>query len=181
MFVIQKQRNARGGFVSITVLGESRGKGIVIILERRDGKGWRGVSNVIHGLLTSMVPEKHDSNPRRPPTLTAQRSQNSNTHGESRTFKEAVIREDINPKILHVIEGNILDLRDSGNALVSELVELYLKVILGVGPGEKWVVKWAGVMDQPNGAIVSIEDLVGRRCDAMDTFEGGSSRKLGEF
>jgi hypothetical protein len=179
VFVIQKQRNGRGGFVSITVLGESRGKGIVFIPEGRDGKGWRGVSNVIHDLLTPMVPEKQVSNPRQPPTVMEQRSQISNTHGESRTFKEAVIRGDtipnIIPNISHVIEGNTSVMRDSGKAVVNDSVELFLKVILGVGPGEKWVVKWAGVMDQPSGAMVSIEDQVGRKTNVTGPFEGGPS------
>jgi hypothetical protein len=178
VFVIQKQRNVKGGFVSITVLGESRGKGIVIIPEGRDGKGWRGVSNVLHGLLTPMVPEKHESNHRRPPTPIPQRSQISNTHGESRTFKEAVIRGDINPKISHVIEGNIPDLRDSGKTLVNDSVELYLKVILGVGPGQKWMVKWAGVMDQPNEAQILTEDQMGCGCENTLTLEGGPSCTL---
>ena len=173
VFVIQKQSNVRGAFVSITVLGETRGKGIVIIPEGRDGKGWRDVSNVIHGLLNPLVPENHDSKHRRPPTPTAQN--NSNIHGESRTFKEAVIRGDI-PKISHVIEGNIPEMRDSGKAVVNGSVELYLKVVLGVGPEEKWAVKWAGVMDQPNGASVSIEDPVGRRGDTNILFDGGPSR-----
>jgi hypothetical protein len=179
VFVIQKQRNGRGGFVSITVLGESRGKGIVFIPEGRDGKGWRGVSNVIHDLLTPMVPEKQVSNPRQPPTVMEQRSQLSNTHGESRTFKEAVIRGDtipnIIPNISHVMEGNTSVMRDSGKAVVNDSVELFLKVILGVGPGEKWVVKWAGVMDQPSGAMVSFEDQMGRKTNVTGPIEGGPS------
>ena len=175
VFVIQKQSNVRGAFVSITVLREYRGKGIVIIPEGRDGKGWRGVSKVIHGLLNPLVSENHDSKHRRPPTLTAQNK--SNIHGESRTYKDAANRGDIPKKdlpkithvISHVIEENIPETRDSGKAVVNGSVELYLKVVLGVGPEEKWVVKWAGIMDQPNGASVSSED-------PNILFEGGPSR-----
>ena len=174
VFVIQKQSNVRGAFVSITVLGEYRGKGIVIIPEGRDGKGWRGVSNVIHGLLNPLVSENHDSKHRRPPTLTAQNK--SNILGESRTYKDAANRGDIPKKdlpkithvISHVIEENIPETRDSGKAVVNGSVELYLKVVLGVGSEEKWVVKWAGIMDQPNGASASSED--------PSLFEGGPSR-----
>uniref|UniRef100_A0A2N9IF49 CCHC-type domain-containing protein n=1 Tax=Fagus sylvatica TaxID=28930 RepID=A0A2N9IF49_FAGSY len=43
VYVVQKQRNNRGSFVTVTVLGDSKRRGGVIIPEGRDSWGWRGV------------------------------------------------------------------------------------------------------------------------------------------
>ena len=59
IFVIQKQRNSRGSFVSATVLGNSKGRGCVIILEGRDACGWRGVSHELGSLLLPKAIEQH--------------------------------------------------------------------------------------------------------------------------
>ena len=40
VFVVQKQRNDRGGFVIVTVLGDSKGRGCVIVPKGRDTWGW---------------------------------------------------------------------------------------------------------------------------------------------
>ena len=39
IFVVQKQMNGRCNFVIVTVLGDSKGRGCVIIPEGRDGAG----------------------------------------------------------------------------------------------------------------------------------------------
>jgi hypothetical protein len=56
--VVQKQRNGRGNFVAVTVLGDSKGRGCVIIREGRDAWGWRSVSHEINGLFQSKVSKK---------------------------------------------------------------------------------------------------------------------------
>uniref|UniRef100_A0A2N9FZM9 Reverse transcriptase domain-containing protein n=1 Tax=Fagus sylvatica TaxID=28930 RepID=A0A2N9FZM9_FAGSY len=45
------ERNGRGGFVTMTVLGDSKGRGCVIVLEGRDTWGWRGLSKEVDGLM----------------------------------------------------------------------------------------------------------------------------------
>ena len=51
VYVVQKQRNNRGSFVTVTVLGDSKGQSGVIIPEGRDSWGWHGVSMELQGLL----------------------------------------------------------------------------------------------------------------------------------
>ena len=53
VYVVQKQRNDKGNFVTVTILGDSKGRGGVIILEGRDCWGWRGISVEIGELLSS--------------------------------------------------------------------------------------------------------------------------------
>uniref|UniRef100_A0A2N9GEX2 Reverse transcriptase domain-containing protein n=1 Tax=Fagus sylvatica TaxID=28930 RepID=A0A2N9GEX2_FAGSY len=47
------ERNGRGGFVTVTVLGDSKGRGCVIVPEGRDTWGWRGLSKEVDGLMGS--------------------------------------------------------------------------------------------------------------------------------
>ena len=53
--VIQKQRNRKGRFAFVTVLGEIKDKGYVIIPKGRGAGGWRGFSQEINGILTPAV------------------------------------------------------------------------------------------------------------------------------
>ena len=62
VYVIQKQRNDRGNFVTVTVLGDSKGKGGVIIPEGRESWGWRGISLEVDGLLRSKASEQQSVN-----------------------------------------------------------------------------------------------------------------------
>ena len=89
VFVVQKQRNGRVNFVIVMVLGDSKGRGCVIIPEGRDAWGWRGVSHEINGLLISKVIEKKSVNHRWPiaGNFTVQGHQISNSRKESRTLK----------------------------------------------------------------------------------------------
>ena len=58
VFVIQKQMNNKRLFVSLTVLGDSRGKGNVIILDGKETRGWRGFSHELDGILFLAALEK---------------------------------------------------------------------------------------------------------------------------
>jgi hypothetical protein len=51
-----------GNFLTVTVLGDSKGRGGVIILEGRDFWGWHGISVELEGLLSSKAMEKHPVN-----------------------------------------------------------------------------------------------------------------------
>jgi hypothetical protein len=59
VYVIQKQRNDRGNFVTVTVLGDSKGRDGVIIPEGRESWGWRSISLEVDGLLRSKAIEQH--------------------------------------------------------------------------------------------------------------------------
>jgi hypothetical protein len=152
VFVIQKQRNGKGRFASVTVLGETKDRGFVIIPEGRDAGGWRGFSKEINGVLTPAVPTlKHQREQSPPPAVSgAQRSSNSN--GDSRLFKEVVIFGDAIPKFSHVNAGLPEESRNCSN---SDYVEILLKVIVNCGPDNKWAVKWAGVLDNPSDPVLS--------------------------
>ena len=148
IFVLQKQRNRKGRFVTITALGESKSKGYVIIPERRDTCGWQGLSQEINGVMAVKDPGNRDANQRRPDTrhFTVQGNQGSNSLKDSRTFKEAVIQGDSTPNISLGISGNQADLRQICNGSGKDVLEISLKVILGIGLGGGWEVKWAGVL-----------------------------------
>ena len=156
VFVVQKQRNDRGRFVTVTVLGDSKGRGCVIILEGRDAGGWRGVSHEINGLLLPKVNEKQSSNHRWPiaGAFTVQGLHVSNSRKESRIFKDAVIQGDDIPKISHIDSGININMHQFSNCLVNGSVDISLKIILGFGHNNKWEVKWAGLLDKPNGQLV---------------------------
>ena len=59
VYVIQKQRNDRGNFVIVTVLGDSKERGGVIIPEGRESWGWHGISEELKGLLSATAMENH--------------------------------------------------------------------------------------------------------------------------
>ena len=139
VFVLQKQRNGRGWFVTITVLGDVKGRGCVIVPEGRDAWGWQGMSHEINGIM-AVTPEKVHR--RLEPT---QGNKVSNFGKDSRTFKDAIIHGGDLPEISLEISGNQGDLHTECNGLGADTVELSLKIILANGPNGKWGVKWAGV------------------------------------
>ena len=149
VFVIQKQRNGKGRFISITVLGESKDKGVVIIPEGKEGGGWRGFSQEVDGVLTPAGSALHHQRRQTPSPVASGVHKNSNTGGESRTFKEAMIHGNEIPKFLHANNGGRVDSQDSSKA-VTDSVEIFLKVIVGHRLDNKWEVKWARVVDKPS-------------------------------
>jgi hypothetical protein len=89
IFVLQKQRNGKGWFVTITTLGESKSKGYVIIPEGRDACGWHGLSREINGLMAVTTAGNRDVNHRRPDQRTHQLV-NKNTAGDRGSFAAMV-------------------------------------------------------------------------------------------
>ena len=65
IFVLQKQRNGKGRFVTITALGDTKSKGYVIIPEGRDAGGWNGVRQEISGIMDEQVHGKREVTQRR--------------------------------------------------------------------------------------------------------------------
>ena len=145
VYVVQKQKNGRGSFVSVTVLGDSKSRDCVIIPEGRDTWGWRGISHEIDHLLRPKVVEQQGANSRRP------EGGNSMAGGqfrkESHTFKEAVTLGGNIPKVSHIDTGINLDLNQMGNGLVNGAKEISLKIILGIDHNNNWEVRWAGIID----------------------------------
>ena len=78
----------------------------------------------------------------------------SNFRKESHTFKDAVIQGDDIPKISHIDSGININMHQFSNCLVNGSVDISLKIILGFGHNNKWEVKWAGLLDKPNGQLV---------------------------
>ena len=136
MFVLQKQRNGRGRFVTITVLGDAKEKGCVIIPEGREASGWRGMSHEINGVMDVKATEKDHRRPE-PRQSMMQGNQVSNFGRDSRTFKDAIIHGGDLPKILLEISGNHGDLHKESNGLGADTVELSLKIILASEPNGK--------------------------------------------
>ena len=143
VYVIQKQRNDRGNFVTVTVLGDSKGKGGVIIPEGRESWGWRGISLEVDGLLRSKAIEQQSVNHHRRP-LAGKAMAVGNLRKESCTFKAAVTQGNDTPKILQ---------NDTGSDKVPEEVMaknevlLNLKVKLICGTDGKWHAEWVGLVD----------------------------------
>ena len=149
VYVVQKQKNDRGSFVSVTVLGDSKSRDCVIIPEGRDTWGWRGISHEIDQLLRPKVVAQQGANSRRP------EEGNSTAKGhfrkEFQTFKEAVTLGGNIPKVSHIDTGVNIDLNQVGNGLIKGATEISLKLILGIDRNNKWEVRWAGVIDESSG------------------------------
>jgi hypothetical protein len=161
VIVIQKQMNGKGRFVSVAVLGESQSKGTVIIPEGKGTRGWRGFSLEVAGFLASTVGEKIQYGGQRRPVMDhggSMGQHNLNSGGVARTFKETVTHGIPIPNISHVSVGNKCDSLEISNAAVNDSMEIFLKVILGRGLENKWVVKWAEVLDKPMGDLITVED-----------------------
>jgi hypothetical protein len=81
----------------------------------------------------------------------AQGNRNSNIWKESHTFKEAVILGGDIPSTSANYSGVNVNLLQNSNGLVNAIPEISLKLVLGVGPNNKWIVKCAEVLDDPSG------------------------------
>jgi hypothetical protein len=96
IFVLQKQRNGKGRFATITTLGDTKSKGYVIIPEGRDSCGWNGVRQEISSIMEDHVHGQREVKTRQ---STEQGNQVSNVVRETCTFKDAVMQGDL-PTIL---------------------------------------------------------------------------------
>uniref|UniRef100_A0A2N9FPT0 Reverse transcriptase domain-containing protein n=1 Tax=Fagus sylvatica TaxID=28930 RepID=A0A2N9FPT0_FAGSY len=147
VYVIQKQRNDRGNFVTVTVLGDSKGRGGVIILEGRESWGWRGISMEVDGLLRSKAFEHQSANHHRRQTA-GNSTATGNLRKELYTFKEAVTQGNDIPNISPNPGGDKI----TEEVMAKNEVFLNLKVKLIWGTDGKWQAAWAGLTDSgPSG------------------------------
>ena len=121
VFVVQKQQNGRGSFVTITVLGDSKGKGGVIIPAGKESWGWRRLSEELDGLLNPKVAANHGEILRQPPAGKAP------------------------------AQGNFRNDNFSGEIHAENEVMLNLKVKLTRDQDGSWKASWAGLDDSANG------------------------------
>ena len=161
IFVLQKQRNGKGRFVTNTALGDSKSKGYVIIPEGRDVGGWQGASQEITNIMDAQNHGTHEFNQRRPQPQqpTVQGNCDSNLGKESRTFKEAVTQGDT-PNISLKIAGNQGAASQLSNVMAKDKLELSIKILLSRGPSGEWDVQWAGVENMgPSHSQVHVPPL----------------------
>ena len=93
--MIQKQQNGRGSFVTVTVLGDSKGRGGVIIPVDRESWGWHGLSEELDGLLNPKAAANHGDIHRRLPAGKAPTQ--GNFRNEFFSFKAAIIQRKKSP------------------------------------------------------------------------------------
>uniref|UniRef100_A0A2N9EFL4 Reverse transcriptase domain-containing protein n=1 Tax=Fagus sylvatica TaxID=28930 RepID=A0A2N9EFL4_FAGSY len=151
IFVLQKQRNGKGRFVTITTLGDSKSKGYVIIPEGRGAGGWQGASQEITNIMDAQNHGTREINQRwpQPRQPTVQGNRDSNLVKESRTFKEAVTQGDT-PNLSLEIAGNQGAASQLCNVMAKDTLELSIKILLSRGPSGGWDVQWAGVVPSEN-------------------------------
>ena len=151
IFVLQKQRNGKGRFVTITALGDSKNKGYVIIPEGRGAGGWQGASQEITNIMDAQnhgIRKINQSQPQ-PRQPTVQENHDSKLVKESRTFKEAVTQGDT-PNLSLEIAGNQGAASQLCNVMAKDTLELSIKILLSRGPSGGWDVQWAGVVPSEN-------------------------------
>ena len=137
VYVIQKQKNDRGNFVTVTVLGDSKERGGVIIPKGKESWGC-GISEELNGLLSATATENH----RRP--LAGKSTSLGNFRKESCTFKAAVTRGRDIPKILPINSGTDKNPEEINAA--SDVI-LNLKVKLTCGMDGISQATWAGLAE----------------------------------
>ena len=138
VYVIQKQRNDRGNFVTVIVLRDSKERGGVIIPKGRDSWGWRGVSDELNGLLYSTAIENHQR------LLVGKSTSLGNFRKESCTFKVTITQGRDIPKILPINSG--VDKNPEKINATNEVI-LNLKVKLTCGTDGIWQASWAGLAE----------------------------------
>uniref|UniRef100_A0A2N9F8S0 Uncharacterized protein n=1 Tax=Fagus sylvatica TaxID=28930 RepID=A0A2N9F8S0_FAGSY len=182
VYVVQRQRNDKGNFVTVTVLGDSKGRGGVIIPEGKDSWGWRGISVELEALLSSKAMVNHGVNHHRQ-TLAGKSTVEGNFRKENCTFKTAVIQGNNIPKILPIQSGvdkNTEEINAKGE------VVLNLKVILTCGKDGSWQASWAGLADscEPSGLskgsnLALVHDMQpGPKMDPKTRIEPGKVTKV---
>ena len=180
IFVLQKQRNGKGQFVTITTLGESKNKGYVIIPEGRDASGWHVLSRGINGLMAAMTAGSRDVNHRRPEQRTYQPA-NMNTAGDRGSFaaivsgqgrahvegngkgKEKISSEGSkiteNPQPNQKLTLNMEKL-DTGHILRdSETINLCLNIQIGCGPDGVWCIRHTSLVGPTGDSVLGPIEL----------------------
>jgi hypothetical protein len=146
IFVVQKQQNDRGSFVTVTVLGDSKGKGGVIIPDGRESWGWRGLSEELAGLLNPKAAAIHGDIHRQPHA--GKTPVQGNFRNEFCSFKTAVTQGKNLPKISPINSGAA---NFAGEISAENEVILNLKVKLIRDQDGSWKASWAGLDDLSNG------------------------------
>jgi hypothetical protein len=177
IFVLQKQRNGKGWFVTITTLGESKNKKYVIIPEGREASGWHGLSREINGLMAASTAGSRDVNHRRPEQRTYQPA-NMNTAGNRGSFvaivsgqgrvhvegngkgKEKISEEGSkiteNPQPNQMLTLNMEKL-DTGHILRdSETVNLCLNIQIGCGPDGVWCIRNSSLISPKGDSVLGL-------------------------
>uniref|UniRef100_A0A2N9II99 Uncharacterized protein n=1 Tax=Fagus sylvatica TaxID=28930 RepID=A0A2N9II99_FAGSY len=169
-------------WISDQVLGDSKGRGGVIIPEGKDSWGWRGISVELEALLSSKAMVNHGVNHHRQ-TLAGKSTVEGNFRKENCTFKTAVIQGNNIPKILPIQSGvdkNTEEINAKGE------VVLNLKVILTCGKDGSWQASWAGLADscEPSGLskgsnLALVHDMQpGPKMDPKTRIEPGKVTKV---
>ena len=143
VFVVQKQQNGRGSFVTVKVLGDSKGRGGVIIPAGKESWGWRRLSEELDGLLNPKVAANHGEILRQPPAGKAPAQ--GNFRNDFCSFKATVTQGKNIPKILPINAGV-----DNFSGEIHEVI-LNLKVKLTRDQDGSWKASWAGLDDSANG------------------------------
>ena len=146
VFVIQKQQNGRGSFVTVTVLGDSKGRGGVIIPAGRESWGWHGLSEELDGLLNPKAAANHGDIHQRLPAGKAPAQ--GNFRNEFCSFKAVVIQ---GKNLLKKLPKNPGVDNYSGEINAENEVILKLKVKLTRDQDGSWKASWAGLDDTSNG------------------------------
>ncbi len=132
--------------MTVTVLGDSKGRGGVIIPASRESWGWHGLSEELDGLLNPKADANHGDICQRPPAGKAPTQ--GNFRNEFCSFKAAVIQGKNLPKILPI---NPRVDNFSGEINAENVVVLKLKVKLTCDQDGSWKASWARLDDSSNG------------------------------
>jgi hypothetical protein len=142
VFVLQKNHNDRGWFLTVTGYGGSRHKGHLVIPAGRDMWGWRGLAQVVSELVKPMntsvktqLPEYRRPQPRR----------------DTGTFKDAVIQGRVDTALAGFERDSYGKFEGISNGSGENHVEIDLKIFLSVNPDGRWAVKWVGPSNEVTG------------------------------
>ena len=143
VFVLQKNHNDRGRYLTVTAYGNKRHQGHVVVPAGRDLWGWRGLAQVISELV---MPVTSRGNPKPAEPYVS--------HNNKATFKEAVILSKVDTKkggFDHVSYGKI---ESNPLATDSQHMEITFKMILSLNKAGQWGAEWAGpplIIQNPAG------------------------------
>jgi hypothetical protein len=155
--ILQKNRNARGRFISVTEYGVQRRQGSVIIPEGQELWGWRGFSLAIEGLFGNSKPAsgKAGTSSGGSKVVSSTRVVPISAKGQlppkGNGYKSAVINGIAIPEIKGFNLGNI-SARNKGhiqgnNKEVNAIGDIRLQFKICIGPSGKWEVEEAKIVD----------------------------------
>jgi hypothetical protein len=169
VFILQKNKNDRGRFVSVTEYGAKHRMGSVVIPEGHDRWGWRGFNLALNGVMGKSQPAANQASTSRGlsrPT-TSENGNGEVKKGEpqlgpqvSLSFKNAIMSDRIFTENNGIQRdtSNKRDLRETSKPRASQ-VELMLKINLFLGPSGNWEVSEAKIIDPSVGAQPIIQPV----------------------